>query len=217
MRAADRRAGAIPPFPFHCALPNRVDVLFTRANSFQRERRSRSPTVPAGGVRLPGSWRWPILSNPPLAREALAFDDVLLAPGYSTVLPAEADVRTRLTRSIALNLPIISAAMDTVTEARLAIAMAQAGGIGVIHRNLTPGRAGRAGPPGQEVRIRHGRQSGDHRPGRDACRCAGADGAVRHLRHSGGRERRQRPAGWSASSPTATSASPPIRRSGSPS
>ncbi len=70
--------------------------------------------------------------------EALAFDDVLLAPGYSTVLPADADVSTRLTRSISLNLPIVSAAMDTVTEARLAIAMAQAGGLGVIHRNLTP-------------------------------------------------------------------------------
>ncbi len=72
------------------------------------------------------------------AREALAFDDVLLTPGYSTVLPGEADVRTRLTRSISLNLPILSAAMDTVTEGRLAIAMAQAGGMGVIHRNLTP-------------------------------------------------------------------------------
>jgi IMP dehydrogenase len=71
-------------------------------------------------------------------REALAFDDVLLAPGYSTVLPGDADIRTRLTRSISLNLPIISAAMDTVTDARLAIAMAQAGGLGVIHRNLTP-------------------------------------------------------------------------------
>ena len=70
--------------------------------------------------------------------EALSFDDVLLAPGYSTVLPAEADVSTRLTRSIGLNLPILSSAMDTVTEARLAIAMAQAGGIGVIHRNLSP-------------------------------------------------------------------------------
>ncbi len=70
--------------------------------------------------------------------EALAFDDVLLTPGYSTVLPAEADIHTRLTRSINLNLPILSSAMDTVTEARLAIAMAQAGGIGVIHRNLTP-------------------------------------------------------------------------------
>jgi IMP dehydrogenase len=70
-------------------------------------------------------------------REALAFDDVLLAPAYSAVLPGEANVGTRLTQRISLNLPIISAAMDTVTEARLAIAMAQAGGIGVIHRNLT--------------------------------------------------------------------------------
>ncbi len=72
------------------------------------------------------------------SHEALAFDDVLIAPGHSAVLPSEADIRTRLTRSINLNLPIISAAMDTVTEARLAIAMAQAGGIGVVHRNLTP-------------------------------------------------------------------------------
>jgi IMP dehydrogenase len=71
-------------------------------------------------------------------REALAFDDVLLKPGRSEVLPGQTDISTRLTRSISLNLPIISAAMDTVTEARLAIAMAQAGGIGVIHRNLEP-------------------------------------------------------------------------------
>ena len=79
-----------------------------------------------------------ILIEPSAGREALAFDDVLLTPGYSTVLPGDAVIGTRLTRSIVLNLPIISAAMDTVTEARLAIAMAQAGGIGVIHRNLTP-------------------------------------------------------------------------------
>ena len=70
--------------------------------------------------------------------EGLAFDDVLLRPGHSTVMPSGVDVATRLTRSIRLNLPIVSSAMDTVTEARLAIAMAQAGGIGVIHRNLTP-------------------------------------------------------------------------------
>ncbi len=76
--------------------------------------------------------------HPSTGNEALAFDDVLLMPGYSTVLPADTNIGTRLTRSIALNIPIISAAMDTVTEARLAIAMAQAGGIGVIHRNLTP-------------------------------------------------------------------------------
>jgi IMP dehydrogenase len=71
-------------------------------------------------------------------REALTFDDVLLKPGRSGVLPADTDVSTRLTRTIALSLPIVSAAMDTVTEARLAIAMAQAGGLGVIHRNLDP-------------------------------------------------------------------------------
>jgi len=76
--------------------------------------------------------------EPSTGREALAFDDVLLTPGYSQVLPGEANIGTHLTRSIHLNLPIISAAMDTVTEARLAIAMAQAGGIGVVHRNLTP-------------------------------------------------------------------------------
>ena len=69
---------------------------------------------------------------------ALTFDDVLLQPGHSEVLPGEADVRTRIAGDIELNIPILSAAMDTVTELRLAIAMAQAGGIGVIHRNLSP-------------------------------------------------------------------------------
>ena len=69
-------------------------------------------------------------------REALTFDDVLLVPGASEVLPATADTRTRVTRQIALNIPLLSSAMDTVTEARMAIAMAQAGGMGVIHRNL---------------------------------------------------------------------------------
>jgi IMP dehydrogenase len=73
-----------------------------------------------------------------LAREALTFDDVLLKPGLSDVLPSEAEVRTRLTKSVWLNVPILSAAMDTITEARLAIAMAQAGGIGVLHRNMDP-------------------------------------------------------------------------------
>ncbi|NNM72363.1 IMP dehydrogenase [Enterovirga aerilata] len=68
--------------------------------------------------------------------EGLTFDDVLLRPGRSEVLPADTDVRTRLTRSIGLNIPIISSAMDTVTEANMAIAMAQNGGLGVIHRNL---------------------------------------------------------------------------------
>jgi IMP dehydrogenase len=69
-------------------------------------------------------------------REAFTFDDVLLKPGLSDILPSEADVRSRLTRAVALNIPVIASAMDTVTEARMAIAMAQAGGIGVIHRNF---------------------------------------------------------------------------------
>jgi IMP dehydrogenase len=71
-------------------------------------------------------------------RDALTFDDVLLEPGASEVLPADVNTATRLTRGLNLNIPLISAAMDTVTEARLAIAMAQAGGLGVIHRNMTP-------------------------------------------------------------------------------
>ncbi len=71
-------------------------------------------------------------------REALTFDDVLLRPAESAVLPAEADTQTRFTRLIRLGIPLVSAAMDTVTESRLAIAMAQAGGIGVIHKNLEP-------------------------------------------------------------------------------
>ncbi|QDZ00357.1 IMP dehydrogenase [Nitratireductor mangrovi] len=70
--------------------------------------------------------------------EALTFDDVLLQPAHSEVLPGQTDVRTRIAGDIELNIPILSAAMDTVTESRLAIAMAQAGGIGVVHRNLTP-------------------------------------------------------------------------------
>src|SRR5436305_10339387 len=69
-------------------------------------------------------------------REAYTFDDVLLKPGLSDILPAEVDIRSRVTSAIPLNIPIIASAMDTVTEARMAIAMAQAGGIGVIHRNF---------------------------------------------------------------------------------
>lgn len=71
-----------------------------------------------------------------LIRDGLTFDDVLLEPGPSEVMPADVDISTKLTKTISLNLPIIASAMDTVTEARMAIAMAQAGGMGVIHRNL---------------------------------------------------------------------------------
>jgi IMP dehydrogenase len=72
-----------------------------------------------------------------LLQKALTFDDVLLVPAYSAILPKDTSLKTRLTRNIALNIPLVSAAMDTVTEARLAIAMAQEGGIGIIHKNLT--------------------------------------------------------------------------------
>ncbi len=73
-----------------------------------------------------------------LLQKALTFDDVLLVPAYSNILPKDTSLATNLTRNIKLNIPLVSAAMDTVTEARLAIAMAQEGGIGIIHKNLTP-------------------------------------------------------------------------------
>jgi len=72
-----------------------------------------------------------------IIQEALTFDDVLLVPAHSQVLPRDVSIKTRLTRNINLNIPLVSAAMDTVTEARLAIAMAQEGGIGIIHKNMT--------------------------------------------------------------------------------
>ena len=78
-----------------------------------------------------------------VVQKALTFDDVLLVPAHSKILPREVSLKTRLTRSITLNIPLVSAAMDTVTEARLAIAIAQEGGIGIVHKNMTiPGQAG---------------------------------------------------------------------------
>ena len=72
-----------------------------------------------------------------IVKEAITFDDVLLVPAHSTVLPHTADLRTQLTSKITLNIPMVSASMDTVTEARLAIALAQEGGLGFIHKNMT--------------------------------------------------------------------------------
>ena len=78
-----------------------------------------------------------------IAEKALTFDDVLLRPEYSDVLPREVDLSTRVATDIELNIPLLSAAMDTVTEANLAIALAQEGGIGVVHKNMSPAEQGR--------------------------------------------------------------------------
>src|SRR5689334_9945828 len=75
-----------------------------------------------------------------VVRKALTFDDVLLVPAYSAVVPRDANLATRLTRKIRLNVPLLSAAMDTVTEARLAIAIAQEGGLGIVHKNMSPAK-----------------------------------------------------------------------------
>src|SRR3954469_23661839 len=75
-----------------------------------------------------------------VVRKALTFDDVLLVPAHSLVVPRDVSLRARLTSSISLNIPVVSAAMDTVTEGRLAIAMAQEGGLGVVHKNMSPAK-----------------------------------------------------------------------------
>src|SRR3712207_5801650 len=90
----------------------------------------------------------------PVIAEAFAFDDVLLVPAYSAVLPHQTDTRTRLTRDIPLNIPLVAAAMDTVTEANMAIAMAQAGGSGGGHKNMPPGE--QAAPGGWARRLEKG-------------------------------------------------------------
>ena len=72
-----------------------------------------------------------------IATEALTFDDVLLLPAFSNTLPSQVSLKAQLTKNIALNIPLLSSAMDTVTEARLSIAIAQEGGIGIVHKNMT--------------------------------------------------------------------------------
>ena len=139
-------------------------------------------------------------------KEGLTFDDVLLLPAESAVLPNDVSTATRLTRTIALEIPVVSAAMDTVTEARLAIALAREGGIGIVHRNLSiedqvaevdKVKRSEAGMIVEPVTLQ---------PDAPRRRRARADGALPHLRRA---DRRRRPACSSASSRTATSASAP--------
>jgi IMP dehydrogenase len=139
--------------------------------------------------------------------EYLTFDDVLLKPAASSVMPAETDTSTRLTRSISLAIPIISAAMDTVTEAGLAIAMAQAGGLGVIHRNLDPDAQA------DEVRRVKKFESGMVvNPITISPEATLADVLALKEQHTGSPASRwcATTARWPASSPTATCALPPI-------
>ncbi len=125
--------------------------------------------------------------------EAFAFDDVLIVPGYSQVLPSATDTRTRLTRTISLNIPIISAAMDTVTEASMAIIMAQQGGLGVIHKNLEPAE--------QAAQVRRVKkfESGmvvnplTIHPDQNSRRRHGADDHQQDQRHPSGGARHQSP------------------------
>jgi IMP dehydrogenase len=135
-----------------------------------------------------------------LLGKALTFDDVLLVPAYSQVLPKDTSLAT-VSRNIQLNLPLVSAAMDTVTEARLAIAIAQEGGIGIVHKNLTAARAGRAGGQGQALRSRRAARPGGHHPRAHGAQVMAAVRATGHLglpgvrRRQGGRHRhRPRPA-----------------------
>ena len=117
--------------------------------------------------------------------EGLTFDDVLLVPGKSSMLPAEVDTRTNFTRKIELNIPLVSAAMDTVTETRLAIAIARQGGMGIIHRNMSVERQAEEVDHVKRVGKRNDRGSGDDFGGADGAAGAGNYGQVPDFRVAG--------------------------------
>ena len=128
-----------------------------------------------------------------ITQKALTFDDVLLLPAHSNVLPRDVCLRTQLTRNITLNIPLLSAAMDTVTEARLAIALAQEGGIGIVHKNMTSKGAGGASCQGQAFRKRRGERSDHDRAKHDRARRAQSDPSAQDIRFAGaGRQESRR-------------------------
>ena len=137
--------------------------------------------------------------------EALTFDDVVVVPGYSTTLPDAVDVRTRLAGDVHLNIPLVSAAMDKVTEARMAIAMARQGGIGVIHRNLPV--ADQAAEVQRVKRSESGMITDPVTLGPDAV-VAEAEALMAGTTSAASRSSTTTTAWW-ASSPTATCGSPP--------
>src|SRR5436190_9689835 len=101
--------------------------------------RAASPFLSKVNAGIIGFCAWEVFTMR-VVRKALTFDDVLLVPAYSAVVPRDVNLATRLTRKIALNIPLLSAAMDTVTESRLAIAIAQEGGLGIVHKNMSPAK-----------------------------------------------------------------------------
>ncbi len=200
------------------ASPAVTSVLDATANFF-RCRRSGRESIPrrtsiSGAPHNPfRSWSWPHFSIPFTAGEiALTFDDVLLKPGHSEVMPSETDVRTRLTRGIELKIPLLSSAMDTLGHGGAARHRHGPGRrIGVIH-GTSPPRSRQSRFGSEEVRERHGRQTGGDRPRGDAARRV--DLMKRHtisgipVVENAGRAAVS-PVVWSAFSRTATSASHP--------
>ena len=133
------------------------------------------------------SWSGCVELDRRFAREGLTFDDVLLVPQRSEVLPNDVSTATRLTRSLELQIPLVSAAMDTVTEARLAIALAREGGIGILHRNLSiEAQVGR-GRQGQALGVRDDRRAGDAAAGRAGLGALELMARYRDLRRPGRR------------------------------
>lgn len=116
-----------------------------------------------------------------LLQKALTFDDVLLVPAYSNVLPRETVLSTQFTRDLRLNIPFCSAAMDTVTEANLAIALAQEGGIGIIHKNMTAQAQAAEVNKVKRHEAGMGCRPDHHRSGHDCCRRDSSDPRTQHF------------------------------------